>query len=90
MGSGEVKLFSGCGARLCCPVVSGPLVTVWRSGLALCILALYIDVIYSIFSSRCCRAGFDCWPFSSTSSALPLAAVDIVQASESPQPSEQE
>lgn len=38
------------GARLCCAVLPGPWVTVWRSGLAWCILALYIVVLFIPYS----------------------------------------
>lgn len=66
-------------ATLPCPVWA--LVTVCRSG-----LALYIDVLFIPYSlaGAAGRAGFGCRLFSSRSSALPLAAVSIVQATESP------
>lgn len=71
-------------ALFCCPVLSGPLVSVEKWASLLHRGPVHRCIIYSIFSSRCCRAGFGCRLFSPTSSALPLAAVTIVQATESP------
>lgn len=70
-----------CPPLLPCLVLSGPLVTVCRSG-----LALYIDVLFIPYSLAGAdgQAGFGCRLFSSRSSALPLAAVSTVQATESP------
>lgn len=70
-------------ALLCCPVLSGPLVSVKQAALVYR-GPVHSCIIYSMFSSRCCRAGFGCRLFSSPSSALPLAAANILQATESP------